>query len=39
MTIRILETAKEDLIRGFHFYEKQGEGLGNYFFGFSILRY
>lgn len=31
MTIRILEPAKRDLIRGFHFYEKQGEGLGSYF--------
>ncbi len=31
MTIRILETAKRDLIRGFHFYEKQREGLGSYF--------
>lgn len=31
MTIRILESAKKDLIRGFHFYEKQGEGLGDYF--------
>lgn len=31
MIIRILEPAKRDLIRGFNFYEKQGQGLGNYF--------
>ena len=31
MTIRILETAKRDLIMGFHFYERQAQGLGDYF--------
>jgi hypothetical protein len=31
MKIRILESASQDLIDGFHFYEKQGSGLGNYF--------
>lgn len=31
MTIQILESAKRDLIKGFHFYEKQEIGLGNYF--------
>jgi len=31
MTIQILESAKRDLVNGFYFYEKQKEGLGNYF--------
>jgi len=31
MKIRILESASQDLIEGFHFYEKQESGLGNYF--------
>lgn len=31
MTIRILDSAKRDLINGFHFYEKQHPALGNYF--------
>jgi len=31
MKIRILESASQDLIDGFHFYEKQAIGLGNYF--------
>ncbi len=31
MTIRILDSAKRDLINGFHFYEKQHQGLGGYF--------
>jgi plasmid stabilization system protein ParE len=31
MKIEILDTAKSDLIEGFHFYEKQGPGLGSYF--------
>lgn len=31
MTIRLLESAKEDLIAGFKFYEQQEKGLGNYF--------
>lgn len=31
MKIRILDSASQDLIKGFRFYEKQDEGLGNYF--------
>lgn len=31
MKIRILESASQDLIEGFHFYEKQESGLGTYF--------
>lgn len=31
MKIRILDSASQDLINGFHFYEKQDVGLGNYF--------
>ena len=31
MKIRILESASQDLIDGFHFYDKQSAGLGNYF--------
>lgn len=31
MKIEILDEAKGDLIAGFHFYEKQGEGVGEYF--------
>lgn len=31
MNIRILQSASQDLIDGFHFYEKQSVGLGNYF--------
>lgn len=31
MKIEILDTAKRDLIDGFHFYEEQGAGLGSYF--------
>ena len=31
MKIRILDSASQDLINGFYFYEKQGAGLGNYF--------
>jgi hypothetical protein len=38
MTIRILELAKRDLIRGFHFYENQSKGIGNYFLD-SLLIY
>jgi len=29
--IRILDAAKEDLINGYSFYERQGQGLGEYF--------
>ena len=32
MKIKILSTALEDLSKGRLFYEKQGEGLGEYFF-------
>jgi hypothetical protein len=32
MTVRILTSALDDLTRGRAFYEKQGEGLGSYFF-------
>jgi len=31
MKIKISETASQDLIDGFHFYERQSEGLGIYF--------
>ena len=31
MRLRILESAKEDLIDGYHFYEEQSPGLGTYF--------
>ena len=31
MKVRILTTANKDLIDGYRFYEKQGEGLGTYF--------
>ena len=31
MKIRILDEAEQDLIDGFLFYEKQANGLGNYF--------
>ena len=31
MKIEILDRAREDLIEGFHFYERQEPGLGSYF--------
>lgn len=31
MRLRLLESAKEDLIDGCHFYEEQSPGLGTYF--------
>ncbi len=31
MKIRISTSANQDLVDGFHFYEKQSEGLGAYF--------
>ena len=31
MRLRLLESAKEDLIDGCHFYEEQSSGLGTYF--------
>ena len=31
MKIEILDEAQEDLVAGFHFYERQNPGLGSYF--------
>lgn len=31
MRVRILDTARDDLIQGFHFYDQQESGLGDYF--------
>lgn len=31
MKIRILTSASQDLVEGYRFYEKQGEGIGSYF--------
>lgn len=31
MKIKVLESAQLDLVNGFHFYDRQAEGLGNYF--------
>jgi len=31
MNIQILDAAERDLIEGYHFYENQSEGLGQYF--------
>ena len=31
MRVRVLDSAKEHLIEGFHFYEQQTQGLGIYF--------
>lgn len=31
MTIRILESARQDLVDGYYFYEKQADGVGTYF--------
>ena len=31
MKVEILDKAKEDLVLGYHFYEKQSAGLGTYF--------
>jgi hypothetical protein len=31
MKIKILESATQDLLQGYHFYEQQEKGLGNYF--------
>lgn len=31
MNIKILPSANEDLINGYHFYEQQSQGLGAYF--------
>ena len=41
MKIRILESARQDLLDGYYFYEKQADGIGAYFlnalFQISIL--
>jgi hypothetical protein len=29
--LEILESARKDLVDGFHFYEKQADGIGSYF--------
>ena len=31
MNIKILPIANDDLLNGYHFYEQQGKGIGNYF--------
>lgn len=31
MTIRLLSLAEADLLAGYHFYERQSDGVGNYF--------
>lgn len=31
MKVRVLESARKDLVDGFYFYEKQGDGIGTYF--------
>lgn len=31
MKVRILASASQDLVEGYHFYEKQTEGIGTYF--------
>ena len=31
MKVKILKAANQDLMEGFHFYEKQAEGIGDYF--------
>lgn len=31
MNLKILPSANEDLINGYHFYEGQSQGLGSYF--------
>ena len=31
MKIKVLESAETDLVNGFHFYNRQAKGLGNYF--------
>ena len=31
MKLEILESARKDLVDGFHFYEKQADGIGRYF--------
>jgi len=36
MKIAIVPSARDDLARGFDFYEAQGEGLGGYFWSLSL---
>ena len=31
MKIKLLDSAEDDLVEGYHFYERKAEGLGNYF--------
>ena len=31
MKVRVLESARKDLVDGFYFYEKQTDGIGTYF--------
>ena len=31
MIIKLLDSAEDDLVEGYHFYERKAEGLGNYF--------
>ena len=31
MKVRVLESARKDLIGGYYFYEKQADGIGTYF--------
>ena len=31
MKIRVLESARKDLVDGYYFYEKQSAGIGTYF--------
>lgn len=31
MKIKVLESAENDLVNGYYFYDRQAEGLGNYF--------
>ena len=33
MKVRVLESARKDLVDGFYFYEKQADGIGTYFLG------
>lgn len=31
MIIKVLDSAEGDLVKGYYFYERKAEGLGNYF--------
>lgn len=37
MKIKILESAMQDLLKGFYFYEQQEKGLGCYFKEFDAI--